>query len=146
MNWPEITWLVKTGCYLLDRLFALGIGDLLMRSVRDLWKSSADIVVLSVLADGPKYGYAITKQVDAKTDSEVKLGPGVLYPLLHQMEKQGFVKAEWETIKAETGATGKGRKRKWYKLTAKGRKRLQQRAEVHRTHNKLIESFLRAAK
>lgn len=117
-----------------------------MRSVRDLWKSSADLVVLSVLADGPKYGYAITKQVDAKTDSAITMSPGVLYPLLHQLEKQSFVKAEWETIKAETGATGKGRKRKWYKLTAKGRKRLQQRAEVHRMHNKLIESFLRAAK
>lgn len=117
-----------------------------MRSVRDLWKSSADIVVLSVLADGTKYGYAITKQVDAQTDSEVKLSPGVLYPLLHQMEKQGFVKAEWETVKAETGSTGRGRKRKWYKITAKGRKRLKQRAEAHRAHHRLIESFLRAAR
>ncbi len=116
-----------------------------MASAKDMWRSSADLVVLSVLADGPKYGYAITKQVAAQTDETIRLTPGVLYPLLHQMEKQGFVKAEWDAVKAESGKSKHGRQRKWYKLSAKGRRRLKQRAAAHRAYQQLIESFLPAA-
>ena len=90
-------------------------------------------------------GYAITKQVAAQTDETIRLTPGVLYPLLHQMEKQGFVKAEWDAVKAESGKSKHGRQRKWYRLSAKGRRRLKQRAAAHRAYQQLIESFLPAA-
>ena len=116
-----------------------------MAPTRDMWRSSADLVVLSVLADGPRYGYAITKQVAAQSSDSIRLTPGVLYPLLHQMEKQGLVKAEWDAVKAETGNSKRGRKRKWYKLSAKGRRRLKQRVAAHRAYQQLIESFLPVA-
>ena len=103
-----------------------------MGPAKDMWRSSADLVVLSVLADGPKYGYAITKQVAAQTDETIRLTPGVLYPLLHQMEKQGLVKAQWDAVKAESGNSKHGRQRKWYRLSAKGRRQLKQRAAAHR--------------
>ena len=116
-----------------------------MAPAKDMWRSSADLVVLSVLADGPRYGYAITKQVAAQSSDSIRLTPGVLYPLLHQMERQGLVNAEWDTVKSETGNSKRGRKRKWYKLSAKGRRRLKQRVAAHRAYQQLIESFLPAA-
>lgn len=104
---------------------------------------AADIVVLSVLADGPLYGYAITKQVAAKSAGSIRLTPGVLYPLLHELEKSGLLLASWETVQApDNDDEERGRKRKWYRLSAKGRKRLTQRVAAHRAYQKLIESFL----
>jgi DNA-binding PadR family transcriptional regulator len=116
-----------------------------VHSGQDLIRGAADLVVLSVLADGPQYGYAITKRVAAKSDGAMKLGAGVLYPLLHQLERDGFLLSSWETIRADNaadGAEGDGRRRKWYRLSAKGRRRLAKRIEAHRAYQALIESFL----
>jgi PadR family transcriptional regulator, regulatory protein PadR len=120
-------------------------GDDLMAADRsfDLLKSASDLVVLSVLADRPLYGYAITKQVAARSNGAVRLTPGVLYPLLHELEKQGLLVSSWDTVQAEGNEDeGRGRKRKWYRLSAKGRKRLTQRAAAHRAYQALIESFI----
>ncbi len=115
------------------------------RPASDLIHGATDLLVLSVLAEGRAYGYAITKQLAARSEGTVRLTPGVLYPLLHQMEKQGLVKAEWDAVKSETGNSKRGRQRKWYKLSAKGRRRLKQRVAAHRAYQQLIESFLPAA-
>jgi PadR family transcriptional regulator PadR len=109
----------------------------------DLLKKAADLLVLSVLADAPLYGYAITKQVAARSGGAIRLTPGVLYPLLHQMEKSGLLLSSWETVQApDNDDADKGRKRKWYRLSAKGRKRLSQRIAAHRAYQAMIESFL----
>lgn len=109
----------------------------------DLVRNAADLVVLSVLADGPLYGYAITKQVVAKSGGVMGMGPGVLYPLLHQLESDGLLLSSWETIKASTAEDdGPGRRRKWYRLSAKGRRRLAKRIAAHRAYQALIDSFL----
>jgi PadR family transcriptional regulator PadR len=109
----------------------------------DLLKGAADLLVLSVLADAPLYGYAITKQVAAKSGGAIRLTPGVLYPLLHELEKHGLLLSSWETVQApDNDDAEKGRKRKWYRLSAKGRKRLNQRAAAHRAYQAMIESFL----
>ena len=109
-----------------------------------------ELVVLAVLADGEQYGYAITKQVAARSDGEMKLSPGVLYPLLSLLEKQGLITSSWEEVRAgrapaeagEGDPETRGRRRKWYRLSAKGKKRLSQRIEAHRAHQRMIESFL----
>jgi PadR family transcriptional regulator PadR len=109
----------------------------------DLLKGAAYLLVLSVLADAPLYGYAITKQVAAKSAGAIRLTPGVLYPLLHELEKAGLLLSSWETVQApDNDDAEKGRKRKWYRLSAKGRKRLNQRVEAHRAYQAMIESFL----
>ncbi len=108
----------------------------------DLVQGATDLLVLSVLADRPAYGYAITKQAAAKSDGAVRLTPGVLYPLLHKLEKQGLLLSSWETIQAEGNEDGRGRKRKWYRLSARGRRRLEQRVAAHRAYQAVIESFL----
>ena len=121
-----------------------------MKPAQDLIRTSADLLVLSVLADGPLYGYGITKRVAAQSDQQIRLTPGVLYPLLHRMEKQGLLLASWDEVRAErddgdSAAPGGGRKRKWYRLSAKGRRRLAQRVATHRACQRLLESFLPAS-
>jgi PadR family transcriptional regulator, regulatory protein PadR len=117
-----------------------------MPGTPDLVRNSADLLVLSVLADGPLYGYAISKQVAAKSNGAIRLTPGVLYPLLHGMEQGGLLLSSWETIQAPGNEDEeKGRKRKWYRLSAKGKKRLAQRIDAHRAYQAMIESFLPGA-
>jgi PadR family transcriptional regulator PadR len=106
-------------------------------------QSAVELVLLSVLGDGPQYGYAISKRVAAGSEGVIRLTPGVLYPLLRSLEKQGLILATWETVKSERAEEGTaGRKRKWYRLSAKGRKHLDQRIAAHRAHQAMIERFL----
>lgn len=104
----------------------------------DLIRSCTDLVVMSVLADGPEYGYAIIKRASAQSDGAIRLTPGVLYPLLHRMEQQGLLLSSWDDASADGG----GRQRKWYRLSAKGRRRLEQRVKAHRAYLVMIEAFL----
>jgi len=112
------------------------------RPAVDLVHGATDLLVLSVLAEDRAYGYAITKQLAARSEGAVRLTPGVLYPLLHKLEKQGLLLSSWETVQAEGNVDGRGRKRKWYRLSAKGRRRLAQRVAAHRAYQAVIESFL----
>ena len=110
---------------------------------KDFLKNSADLVVLSVLAEGPRYGYAITKQVAAQSGGAMRLTAGVLYPLLHQMEQEGLLMSSWEIVQAmDHDDDDKGRK--WYRLSAKGKKRLGQRITAHRAYQAMIDTFLPA--
>lgn len=110
----------------------------------ELRPDDSELIILSVLADEPLYGYAITKSVAAKSSGEVRLTPGVLYPLLAKLEKQGFISSSWETVRSERNDDEEGgRKRKWYRLSAKGKKRLEQRVQAHRDYLSLIASFIK---
>jgi PadR family transcriptional regulator PadR len=103
----------------------------------------AELVVLSVLAEGSSYGYAITKAVAATSDGAFAIGPAKLYPLLTKLEQRGLVTTTWEEVKAETAeADAKGRRRKWYRLSAKGKRRHEQAVEAHRRFTALIENFI----
>ncbi|MFO0830967.1 MAG: PadR family transcriptional regulator [Phycisphaerales bacterium] len=105
-------------------------------------KDAAELIVLSLLAEGSQYGYAIAKEVAARSGGQVRLTPGVLYPLLKGLESQGLVLTSWEEVKAEDSAEGEGRKRKWYRLSAKGRKRLEQRIAAHQAFRAIIDAFI----
>ncbi len=105
---------------------------------------SAELVILSVLADGPQYGYAIAKQVAARSGGAIGLSPGVMYPTLRSMESAGLITSEWEAVKSDRNAdeASEGRRRKWYRLSTKGKRRLTKRIEAHRSYFAMIESFL----
>lgn len=120
------------------------------RSIADatpnLTPEHTELVVLSILSDGPSYGYAISKIVAARSDEAFKIGPSQLYPLLTKLEKQGLVETDWEEIKSPGSAPlAKGRKRKWYRLSSKGQRRLESRIEAHRRFIDLINSFIPAS-
>ncbi len=112
----------------------------------DLRPDDSELIILSVLTDEPLDGYAITKSVAARSGGEVRLTPGVLYPLLAKLEKQGFISSSWETVRSDRNESADeegGRKRKWYKLSAKGRKRLEQRVQAHRDYLSMIAAFIK---
>lgn len=110
---------------------------------RDSSNDHAELVVLSLLEERPLYGYAITKEVAARSDGKLRLTPGVLYPLLKHLEDEGLVSSTWEEVRADDAAPeDSGRKRKWYRLSAKGRKRLAKRVASHRAWRSIIDAFI----
>lgn len=112
----------------------------------DLKADQTELVVLSVLAEGPSYGYGIGKRVAALSEGDWKIGPGQLYPLLSKLEKAKLVKTSWEEVKRDgADPDAAGRRRKWYQLTAKGRLRLAQRVEAHRRAAAVLDRFLSIA-
>ncbi len=84
-----------------------------MRIGKDLVAAAATPMVLAILADGESYGYAILQRIAALSDGELEWSDGMLYPLLHRLERLGQVEASW-------GASPTGRPRKHYRLSAAG--------------------------
>ncbi len=78
-------------------------------------KGNMDLILLSCLTNGDRYGYEITKQVGIATNGAIVLKEGSLYPALHKLEKQGYVEGYWS--QTDPGKPG----RKYYKLTDKGK-------------------------
>ena len=93
-----------------------------LRIDKDLVAASATPIVLGILADGESYGYAILKRVQELSGGQMAWTDGMLYPLLHRLERQGHVKATWGTAES-------GRKRKHYALTRAGRDALAERRQ-----------------
>jgi len=84
---------------------------------KDLIAASSTPLVLAILAEGDSYGYAIIKRVHELSGGSLAWTDGMLYPVLHRLERLGHVKARWEI--AETG-----RRRKYYRITPAGRAQL----------------------
>ena len=84
---------------------------------KDLIAASSTPIVLAILAEGDSYGYAILKRVRELSGGEMEWTDGMLYPVLHRLERLGHVAARWEE-----GDTG--RKRKYYHITRGGRRQL----------------------
>lgn len=80
---------------------------------KDLVAASATPLVLAILREGESYGYAIIKRVDELSGGQLQWTDGMLYPVLHRLERNGLVEASWG--KSETG-----RRRKYYRLTDAG--------------------------
>lgn len=79
--------------------------------------ASTKPLLLSILSDGETYGYQIIKQMKNLSGGHLEWSFGMLYPVLHRLEKDGFIAAKW--IKSD-----KGRLRKYYRLTDAGRQEL----------------------
>ena len=108
-----------------------------------LKQDNSELVVLSVLAEGASYGYAISKASEARSEGHFKLTASGMYPLLTKLEKSGLVTTDWEEVKA-AGADpdSTGRRRKWYTLSAKGHKQLVRRIEMHRQMQSILDGFV----
>jgi len=91
--------------------------DVMLR--RELIAASAEPLILSLLAQGESYGYAIIQEILARSKEQMKWTDGMLYPLLHRMERKGFIGSRW--AESETG-----RKRKYYFLKEKGAQAMNQ--------------------
>ncbi len=80
-------------------------------------RGSAELAILSVLAGQPLHGYEIARRIEHQTRGSLKFTLASLYPLLYRMESRGWLSASW-------GETPAGRERRYYRLTAAGRKKL----------------------
>ena len=80
---------------------------------KDLVAASATPLVLAILREGESYGYAIIKRVDELSGGRLQWTDGMLYPVLHRLERNGLVEASW-------GESETGRRRKYYRLTDEG--------------------------
>jgi PadR family transcriptional regulator len=88
----------------------------------DLVQGTLDLLLLKILALEPLHGWAISLRLKQVSGEVLQVSDGSLYPALHKLEQQGWIKAEWK-------ATENNRRAKFYSLTRLGRKQLEQEAE-----------------
>jgi PadR family transcriptional regulator len=101
---------------------------------KDLVAGSSRPLVLSILGEGESYGYAIIQRVRELSAEQIEWTEGMLYPVLHRLEREGLIVSEWKEA-----ATG--RERKYYRLNQRGRRMLEdekrQWLAVHNTLSSL---------
>jgi len=101
---------------------------------KDLVAASATPLVLAILAEGDSYGYAIIKRVAELSGGHLQWTDGMLYPVLHRLERQGLVAAKW-------AFSDSGRRRKYYRITQPGRAQLAAQQEQWRVVDKTLRGI-----
>jgi PadR family transcriptional regulator PadR len=87
------------------------------RSSVDLLQGTLDLIVLKTLSWGPMHGFGIARWIQHTTEDVLQVEEGSLYPALYRMENRGWIRAQW-------ALTENGRRAKYYRLTAVGRRQL----------------------
>ena len=83
----------------------------------DVLQGTLDMLILQTLQWGPQHGLRIAQGIRQKSEELLRIEAGSLYPALHRLEQQGWLKAEWKV-------TEKGQRAKYYRLTAAGKRQL----------------------
>jgi PadR family transcriptional regulator, regulatory protein PadR len=99
---------------------------------KDLIAASSNPIILAILSEGESYGYAIIKRVQEISGGRMEWTDGMLYPVLHRLERLGYIKARWEDA-------DNGRRRKYYRITSRGKEQL----EEERRQWQAVDSTLR---
>jgi len=100
-----------------------------MSKPSDLIQGTLDLLILKTLSLEPKHGWAIAKRIEQVSNEALQITQGALYPALHRLEHQGWIRARWRT-------TETGREAKFYELTRAGRVQLEKElAEWERLSN-----------
>lgn len=89
-----------------------------MSKPSDLIQGTLDLLILKTISLEPKHGWAIAKRIEQVSNDALQITQGALYPALHRLEHQGWIRAKWRT-------TETGREAKFYELTQAGRKQLE---------------------
>jgi DNA-binding PadR family transcriptional regulator len=104
------------------------------RTQGDPLRGNLDLLILSVLADQSRYGYLIQQKLEDDSGGMVTVQAGTLYPILHKLEAERLIRSRWERTS--------GRGRKWYELTAAGRRRLVQQAQQWDEYARCLRKLL----
>ena len=104
---------------------------------KDLIAASSTPLVLAILAEVDSYGYAILQRVRELSGGRMEWTDGMLYPVLHRLERLGQVEARWEVAES-------GRRRKYYRITPQGRARLAEEREQWQAVNSTLLGIWRA--
>jgi PadR family transcriptional regulator PadR len=103
---------------------------------KDLIAASSTPILLAILAEGDSYGYAILQRVRKLSGGRMEWTDGMLYPVLHRLERLGHVGARWEVAES-------GRRRKYYRITSQGRARLTDEREQWQAVNSTLQAIWR---
>lgn len=91
----------------------------------DLPQGTLDLLILRTVALGPQHGWAISERIQQVSSDVLAVRQGSLYPALHRLERQGWIKARW-------GTSDTNRRAKYYELTRSGQKQLQTETDIWR--------------
>ena len=105
---------------------------------KDLIAASSTPIVLAILSEEDSYGYAILKRVQEVSGGHMEWTDGMLYPVLHRLERLSHVEARWEVAKS-------GRRRKYYRITPRGRAQLAEERRQWEAVNATLRRIWRAA-
>ena len=105
---------------------------------KDLVAASATPLVLAILSEGESYGYAILKRIGELSGGELQWTDGMLYPLLHRLERNGLVEGFW-------GRSETGRRRKYYRLTRTGAEQLDRQRRQWQVVDQTMRGIWRVA-
>ena len=108
-----------------------------MKINKDLIAASSTPIVLAILAEQDAYGYAILKRVRELSGGEMQWTDGMLYPVLHRLERLGHIEAEWDVAAS-------GRRRKYYRITPQGRLQLADERRQWQAVDATLQSIWRA--
>jgi DNA-binding PadR family transcriptional regulator len=100
-------------------------------------KGHLDGLLLAVLEDGPRHGYAVIEAMRQDSGGTFDLPTGTVYPALHRLERAGFVKSRWTVVG--------GRRRRSYQLTAAGRRELGQERDIWAQFSTAVSTVLARA-
>lgn len=103
---------------------------------KELVAASTVPLVLSLLLEGESYGYALIQRVREVSDGRIEWTEGMLYPVLHWMQNEDLIEAEWRQAES-------GRKRKYYRLRPQGRKALRAEREQWLTVHETLSNIWR---
>lgn len=101
---------------------------------KELVAASTEPLILSLLSQGENYGYALIQEVKRLSGERIEWTDGMLYPVLHRMEREGWIASRWG--QAETG-----RKRKYYSLKREGKKALEKQQEQWATVSEVLKQL-----
>ena len=101
---------------------------------KDLVAASSKPLVLSILGEGESYGYEIIQKVRQLSGEQLEWTDGMLYPVLHRMERNGWIKARWVEVE-------NGRKRKYYSIKRDGKKALEAQREEWMAVHQVLSSY-----
>lgn len=107
-----------------------------MKIEKSLLSGSTPMLILALLRDGDKYGYEMVAELAKRSDDTFQLKEGTLYPLLHTLEKNGWVSAY-------SKCTASGRERKYYRLTSGGRAQLEYKEREWQLFSEKVNAVLR---
>jgi PadR family transcriptional regulator PadR len=101
----------------------------------NLFTGTLDLLILRTLTGEPMHGYGILRWIRNRTEGVLEVEQGALYPALHRLARKGWVSDEW-------GVTDTGREARFYTLTGKGRKALEQEAARWDEHARAVHAVL----
>ena len=103
----------------------------------ELLRGTLDLFVLKTLSWGPMHGLAVLQWIERTTNQRLQIEEGALYPALHRMEARGWLDAEW-------GHTDVGRRAKFYRLTAAGRRQLNAEVSKWQRYSEAVAMLIAA--